>query len=252
MQIDKFRLYYHYNHPDDYIFPGHRHNEWELNVILRGSMEITDEGNVFTLRAGDAMLIPPNGFHQNRVVGNLWAEMLVAHFKTNECISGAYRLNSDAASLTSLLIKEAEREGLREEAALRLSENAKKLLELLLSELERCDGFKDGRPDAASRIYQNAILFMKEHICESLSTERIARAVGVCKTTLKKIFQHYTGMGCMRFFGEMKLTAAKAMLEKGESCSSVSEALGFSSQAYFSKKFKEFFGILPSKSVRNC
>ena len=248
MRIEKFRIYYHYNHPEDYVFPGHRHDEWELNVILRGSMEITFEGDVYTLRAGNAIIIKPDKFHQNRVRENRRAEMLVAHFTIKECKSGVYKLSPDAESLMELMVKEVERDGIVDSTVGSPSEDGKKLLELFLSELHRCDNQPSGLDASGAQVYHLAVDFMKKNITETPSCDDIARSVGVCKTTLKNVFVRYTGMGCMRFFGEMKLHKARTMLAKGESCASVSEALGFSSQAYFSKKYKEFFGVLPSRS----
>lgn len=248
MNIESLRSYYHYNHSDDYIFQGHTHDEWELNIILRGSMEITSEGDIFSLSAGNAILIKPSKFHQNRVTGKHMAEMLVAQFKSSECKSGIYKLSPDAESLVALFIKESERDGISENSAERLSDDSKKLLELLLSELNRCDKSPKELDIAHAQVYHLAVDFMKKNIRTNLSCEQVARSVGVCKTTLKKVFLRYTGMGCMRFFGEMKLHRARTMLLDGESCATVSEALGFSSQAYFSKKYKEFFGVLPSRS----
>ena len=65
-------------------------------------------------------------------------------------------------------------------------------------------------------------------------------------TTVKNIFSYYTGRGCITYFNELKLDKAKELLSEGQSCAHVSNALGFSSQAYFSKRFKQMFGSLPS------
>ncbi len=251
MEIKAFPLYFHYKHPPSYVFYGHRHEEWEMNIILSGSMEITAGGNVERLFSGEAILIRPNDLHQNRVIGESTAEMLVLHFvpQSGECRRGVYRLSADALSVTALLVREAEREGIVDSEVNKTSRDAAKLLELLLSELARGERTDGEAATKDARGFRLAVEFMKANIDKALTTDEVARAAGACKTTLKKLFAYYTGMGCMRYFGEMKLERARAMLSCGQSCSAVADALGFSSLAYFSKKYKDFYGMPPS-SVR--
>ena len=51
----------------------------------------------------------------------------------------------------------------------------------------------------------------------------------------------------MSFFRELKLEEAKKMLLFGKSCGFVSDSLGFSSQAHFTKCFKTLYGYTPNK-----
>ena len=57
----------------------------------------------------------------------------------------------------------------------------------------------------------------------------------------------YTGSGVMAHFAQMKLARAKEALKQGKSVRSVSEMLGFSSQAYFSLWFKKAAGLPPKR-----
>ncbi len=241
--------YFHYHHPSSYVFYGHRHAEWELNAVLSGCMEITAEDNVERLFSTEAVLIRGNDLHQNRVIGNSGAEMLVIHFTPDAfdtCDDGLYKLSADALALINLLINEAERGGIYDSEVKDVSENTKKLLDLLLCELARGEKAGKSYGDKDSEAYRCAVEFMKQNIDRSLDIEAVARACGVCKTTIKKVFSYYTGMGCMQFFGEMKLKRAKKLIESGFSCADAADKLGFSSLAYFSKKYKDFYGTSPS------
>ena len=50
---------YDYTFADDHAFGGHRHAAWELNAVLDGQLQVTDESRVILLRGGDALLLEP-------------------------------------------------------------------------------------------------------------------------------------------------------------------------------------------------
>lgn len=55
---------------------------------------------------------------------------------------------------------------------------------------------------------------------------------------LQQTFSKYAGMGTMKYFNRLKIEKAIKMLQKGSSVQETADALGFSSQNYFSATFK--------------
>lgn len=89
---------------------------------------------------------------------------------------------------------------------------------------------------------------IKDHLSnESLSVDDFAREVGMSRMQVHRKLKAMTGFSTTAFIRHSRLIEAKALLESGEPVSQVAYAVGFSSLAYFSKTFKEEFGIVPSQ-----
>lgn len=250
--VRSIRKYYHYIHQNNYIFPGHRHTGTELNIILDGAMEITCGHNIFQIDSGNIAFIPQGTFHQNRVVGNRSAEMVVIHFETIEPLETQYfsvqPMSDETRKLVDCFCLDIEHNAAIEHGTcLFLNDTAKKLLEVILQYAYAPNVRCAQKNSEGSRIYRTAAKYMTEHLASQLTVADVAKHCGVCATTLKNVFSYYTGRGCITYFNELKLARAKELLSAGSSCADTATALGFSSQAYFSKKFKQMYDTLPSK-----
>lgn len=248
------RSYYHYIHENSYVFHGHRHYHCELNAILAGEMEITCDADVFRVAAGEYILIPANAFHQNRVIGGAAAEMVVVQFVEsagNVLPLRFSEMSEEAETVLRLFCRDAEsRCEIRGGQCMHMSAAAQRLFEVFLEYTADGPASEYAPADERSAVYTTAVRYMTEHITEPQRMADIARECRVCRTTLKNIFSHFTGRGCMEFFGEMRLEHARRLLLSGMSCREVSEQMNFSSQAYFSKIFKQHFSVLPSEVRR--
>jgi len=91
---------------------------------------------------------------------------------------------------------------------------------------------------------------MNNNLHRKLTVKELVTACATCKTTLTKVFRQYAQTGCMKYFTTLKFERAYQMLASGKSCAYVAESLGFSSQAYFTKCFKQYYGIVPSAVER--
>ncbi len=62
---EKFQLREHmaYYHSDDFPIPMHKHDFFELNIIVQGVGCHYIEGNRFIVKCGDTLMIPPNVRH---------------------------------------------------------------------------------------------------------------------------------------------------------------------------------------------
>ncbi|KAB4445240.1 response regulator, partial [Bacteroides thetaiotaomicron] len=97
----------------------------------------------------------------------------------------------------------------------------------------------------------SAINLMKEHYADSdYNLERFIRDMGYSKTLVNQKLQSLTGQSIGQFMRNYRLNVAKDTLTKVECDISVAEmayAGGFNDPKYFTKCFKELFGVLPSE-----
>ena len=76
--------------------------------------------------------------------------------------------------------------------------------------------------------------------------ELLCRELHVSRATLYRLFKERTGLSPREYILSYRLEQARTMLEKGLSVKSAGISCGFSDQFYFSKAFKEHFGMPPS------
>ena len=83
---------------------------------------------------------------------------------------------------------------------------------------------------------------------EHLSVNDIARAVGFSRSQLHRKLKALINKSANQLIVEMRLNEARLMLQnKAGSVSEIAYSVGYSNMSYFTKSFKEKFGVLPSK-----
>jgi DNA-binding response OmpR family regulator/signal transduction histidine kinase len=90
---------------------------------------------------------------------------------------------------------------------------------------------------------------IENHLAEeNFNIEEFGKEVGMCRTQLHRKLKALTGKSASRYIRTYRLSTAKHMIEteKGN-ISEIAYSVGFSSPIYFSKCFKEEFGITPSE-----
>lgn len=97
-----------------------------------------------------------------------------------------------------------------------------------------------------------AIQFIKHNLSAQLSVSQIADNAFVSKSTLTKRFQKELGISINRYLYDMiMLEAGQLLVNTNLSVLQISEKFGFSDQFYFSRKFKEKFGVSPREHRKN-
>ncbi len=94
---------------------------------------------------------------------------------------------------------------------------------------------------------QKTKTLIEEHLDdEQFSVTELADGLALSRSQLHRKLQALIGQGPNEVIREMRLLRAKELLEKGAgNASEVAYMVGFSSLAYFSKRFSERFGVSP-------
>ncbi len=89
-----------------------------------------------------------------------------------------------------------------------------------------------------------------EHYSDAeFSIESLASLMGMSQSTLSRRAKSMIGKTPVEVLNEYRLNRAKALLKENKDEYNIAEIaylVGFSDPAYFSRKFKDFFGVLPS------
>ena len=102
---------------------------------------------------------------------------------------------------------------------------------------------------ADDKFLQSVIQCIRENLDnELLSVEDLARAIGFSRSQLHRKLKALIDKSANQLIIEIRLNEAFRMLENNVgSVSEVAYSVGYSNMSYFTKSFKEKFGLLPSK-----
>lgn len=136
------------------------------------------------------------------------------------------------------------------DAPLSLSRRCRELdtLRVLLSEAEPVLFAGDVENDATASKLQTVAqvkAYIRDHLSEKLTLADVAAVFNFSPGYLSQLFGRYGG-GFVEYITEVRVAAAKEMLEKGDKkIYEIAEELGFESSFYFSKVFKKSTGLSP-------
>ena len=271
--IDALFSLHYFNFQKDYIYPGERHDFWELVYADVGGATIGDDDSELPLSPGQCYLYPPNIFHT--IHANLAPEcsLFVVSFQSQSTpLSGLSRriltLSTECRRVIRRILMEAQLFcgpvlDITDQTSLRPSPDAPSgssqiivlNLEFLLLLLMRLD--QDGAEPVPKRapiteeqemqsIVAAAESYMRSHLDGSIHMDDICKNIGVSRTTLKRLFRQCLNVGVMEHYQSLRLKEACRHLRTGRvNISQIAYELGYSSLPAFSRQFKQMLGITP-------
>ncbi len=97
------------------------------------------------------------------------------------------------------------------------------------------------------RKVEQAISLMVKKLNSKIYLSDIAASIHISPSYLGSIFKEITGKSPIDYYIKMRIDKAKSLLQEGASVSEAASQLGFNDIYYFSKCFKKYTGINPSK-----
>lgn len=253
---------------------GESHTFWEFMYVDKGEHHLTLNGKAHTLHEGQLIMYAPFSYHDGPpntsrigIVSFECESDKMDFFKDK-----IFTLNAAQRTLLSQLLTEGAAifRQLPHEVGLYgiLPEqntpdyelqSLKNKLELFLIELYKApEPMAQAKPSAQNqenyRAWQtnNVILFLKQHIGETVTLEQMAAQAGFSVSYLKKLFKQSFGCGPLTYFLLMKVEEAKHLIcESSMNFTQIADALGFGSVHYFSRLFKEKTGLTPTEYAKS-
>lgn len=90
--------------------------------------------------------------------------------------------------------------------------------------------------------------YILSHVCEDLTLDRIARAVGISTSSIQRHFKEYFGITVSDFIRQERLETARAALERdGIPISQAAYLAGYRNPSSFTTAFKKAYGVTPKR-----
>lgn len=267
VKIEKIHSFFKLHFDRGHNFAGEMHDFWEVVYVVDGEVIISADENVHDFKSGDIIFHKPLELHKFNVVGEEGATLFVFSFSMSGEICKklerkAFHLDKYGRSIMKSFIEfyEYEREKIFEQ-------ESKKVIHLL-SHLAYDNTFLQTVSTYISRIvltlsngantlsktkthetelFKRALVIMNERVADQLTVSELAAQLNMSVSSLKRLFDKYAGMSVHKYFLTLKIKTATLMLKGGMSVNEVADALGFSSQGYFSATYKRETGNNPSQ-----
>lgn len=120
--------------------------------------------------------------------------------------------------------------------------------------LEMCTNyilFKELIEPKNTGITDHAREYIAAHLGEDIKISDICSFAKTCRTELYEAFKRDLGIGVAAYIKDERLNAAHAYLKSGDmSVSEVADAVGFADYNYFSRVYKQKYGLSPYKTKK--
>ena len=266
---------HYFEYLSDFSFPGEAHDFWELVYVDNGEFSAAADDKIIPLKKNSIIFHKPNEFHNVLTNGKVSPSLVVIGFVCHSPCMDAFQnqvltlLENERALLARIIIEarscfEGRLDDPYQEKLIRMEtpfsfageELIRHYLEELIILLYRRNFFRPlpagiqpaSRPSNHTEAYNRIVLYMEEHINQTLTVKEICDANFISPPYLQKVFRETQQCGAIDFFLRLKLEAAKQMIREQQlNFSQIADRLGYSSVHYFSKQFKRFTGMSPSQ-----
>jgi AraC-like DNA-binding protein/quercetin dioxygenase-like cupin family protein len=233
----------------------HYHASFELYYMKEGKCNYFIDDCLYTVSAGDVILIPEGIIHRTNYPNAPHTRMLVnfeKDFISHEILSAALTLgyfysNKSVKQRIEAIFSNIECEYERNDE---VSPHAlKTYIEELFLVMIR-NRAENGEARESGSAVEGAVKYIKENYMSEVKLSSLAEKLSLSPEHLSRIFKKDTGFGFSEYLTLYRLQRAEKMLfnEPGRSVGEIAYLCGFNDSNYFSFRFKERYSIPPTKA----
>ncbi|WP_199615805.1 AraC family transcriptional regulator [Paenibacillus alkalitolerans] len=241
----------------------HEHPFFELYYLLNGERVYFLNGNVYTVKKGDMMIIMPHDLHSTASSDKLHFERILVNFSPDFVERGNPKVSELLKGGSSRLMKiplkdQPEIERLLQQMLAECETQAafytslvRSLMNELLIRLHRIDESPQGQ---ASHEYEHPMhqkvseiaQYINSNFEKKITLEQVAKQFYISPSYLSRIFTRLTGFHFREYVQVVRIREAQKMLiNTRDSVQMISELAGFEHIAHFNKTFKKIAGTTP-------
>lgn len=262
-----FELYYYNDRPVSGV-KSHAHNYYEFYFFLEGEVNLHIAGEVYPLKSGDVVLIPPHVQHHAQVLGNdtpyrrfvfwisqeycsrLMAESAdYGYLMQHVTVTGNYIYHYDKLSFNGLqakvirLLEEIHSARFAKSAQISLCVNDL-VLHLNRSIYEKTH---PTAPQQKQSLYQNIMSYIEAHLEEDLSLDKLEEEFYVSKYHISHVFKENLGLSVHQYITKKRLALCLDIMKSNTEISNAYLMCGFQDYSVFYRAFRKEYGVSPKE-----
>ena len=231
--------------------PPHLHHALELVWVKSGSLELGMGEELYHMQAGDVGILFPDLIHHYQVFSA--GQNMAVFVNAPPFIVGAYEetLNQKAPKIPVLKASVIPEDVYRSFDALLTTKDipiAQAYLQIILARcIKELTLTEKSNVESEDLIYRT-VAYVSAHFNHAVSLEEMAKALGVSKYVLSRIFSKTFHRNFNQYLNDARLGFACQRLETtNDTITEICLDSGFESQRTFNRAFKERFKMSPSQ-----
>lgn len=244
----------------------HFHDGYEIWFTVTDGCGFFLENSSFTLDRGGLVLVssselhrtaaPSEGIYERYIIS--FVPDYIAEFDSEE--TGLFSLFTDhpQGNVASMQLNEEqiseflEQVHILERYARGERYGREMLKKLALTQLViLCNGYFSGgqsqKTEQSSERLKPILSYIKEHISEELTLDKLAETFFISKSHLIRLFKTVTGMTPNEYIIMTRVMKARSYLSEGIPVLKICEFIGYSDESHFIRTFKKIMGITPKQ-----
>ena len=221
-------------------FPTHFHSYYVLGLVERGRRRMTCRGKSWTIGPGDVLLFRPGDPHacvQGETETLEYRGLNVPPEVLEERMGAPLFFRASVVRDPALgAALQALHTGVMEGGPRELASLGRAL---------RRHACAKGKEDACREEVAAACAYMEAHYSQRLTVQAIGREAGMSPSTLLRSFVRCKGVTPHVYLENVRLAAARRLLEQGVPPAQAALETGFSDQSHFTHRFTRVLGLTP-------
>ena len=236
----------------NYSIERNEFSYYGIEFIAQGSCRVTLEDKTHDLKAGAVFCYGPNTVHR---IENTGEDQLVKFFvdlqgtKVAELLWETFLKNLTPHQIAQYRwIHDIFRQ--LQDSGKKGGENVQKicrlLIELLIERIHQLSYVPEGQMSLAYATYERCRSYLNNNFRNLKSINDLASQCNVSSAYLARLFKRYTNTPPSSLLLHYKMNYAAELLMSGNHLvKEVADMVGIDDQYYFSRSFKQFFGVSP-------
>lgn len=266
LHISKLISFYRFEFEENYVFPGERHDFWEMVYVEKGIMEAISGKEALRLHEGNVLFHAPNEFHALRSCSSCPVCRIMSFVSSSEAMDYFRKrhilLDDEGRGELMAVFSEAERNFsvISTETVRRAVPRQDSLIggmQMLRTGIERfllgilrrsavnCESLS--RQETRLRQVRKIREYIERHIEEKLTMADICRYINYSPSSLCALFREIENDTLLHYINVRKIEQAKKLLHTDEvSIAEIAARLSFDTSQYFARVFRRVTGMTPT------
>lgn len=237
------------------VFAKHVHNQYEIILFITGDATYIIEDKRYKLRPYDLILIPPARYHYIQIDSDADYERFDILFPTSPIGEELIGRIPDGINVISC----SDNRDIRNIFSRmdRYTELGAEVIEDLLSGMikELFYNLSDtlheriSKPENMSPVISKALDYINNNLYTIKDIREVSSALFIAPTYFFRIFKEQMRISPKKYITVKRLISAEKRIRGGEKPTNIFSECGFSTYTAFYKRYVEYFGTPPSKTV---
>ena len=255
IQVKELIAYYYNIRSSNYNFPGESDNYWEITFVDNGKLHTTINGQEYTLSSNQLIIYGPGQYHKQQTQNESCSYLTIIfdlniREKYKKAITDrVFDIDYEMRKSIEAFVQSNDFNHAYDVDMMIIS--VEKLIVDLLRSTSKSHHKNAGTPmqqKFENELLNEILLYINENIYTSFNVEELCETFAISRSSLQSLFRNLLNIAPKEYISNLKLEKSKMLIKESKySISEIASILGFSSIHYFSRRFKQKFGISPTE-----